>query len=130
MLREESILRDLPITVGTAELRPESRVAWPRLLQRALLPLQDGVLIYAALIVAYWLRRGLHPGLSPSEVIPFSQYQGVALLLLGIMMPALLLKGAYRARLGIEIIDEMVIIFSAATIAVAAIVVITFMLHQ
>lgn len=90
----------------------------------------DVVLIYGAFALAYWLRYAVKLGPSIHDLTPFSGYQSVVLLLLGIMIPALLLKGAYRSRLSTEIADEVVTVISSATISIAAVVVISFMLHQ
>lgn len=90
----------------------------------------DIVFVYAALLIAYWARYALGIGPRIHDAIPFSSYQGLAALLLGVMISTLALKGAYRARLSTEIVDEAATIFSAATISVAAIVVATFMLHE
>lgn len=95
-----------------------------------LLAIQDTVLIYAAMSLAYWMRYGLKLGPHISDTVAFSEYQWVAFLLLSIMMPTLLAKGAYRPRLGTEIADEVMTIFSAATISVASVTVVTYMLHQ
>jgi exopolysaccharide biosynthesis polyprenyl glycosylphosphotransferase len=119
-------------TKPIAALRPGIR-RQPGRLQRFLtvsLVVQDAVLIYVALSLAYWLRYGFKLGPTINGAVPFSAYQRVALLLLGIMMCTLFLKGAYRARLNREAVGECALIFSASTIAVAIVVVITFMLHM
>jgi exopolysaccharide biosynthesis polyprenyl glycosylphosphotransferase len=101
---------------------------------RRILPMvlaaQDALLIYFALLAAYWARYAIGIGPYAHDAIPFSGYQGLAILLLGILMPTLFLKGTYRARLSTEIVDEMSAIFGAVTVSVASIVVVTFMLHQ
>jgi exopolysaccharide biosynthesis polyprenyl glycosylphosphotransferase len=90
----------------------------------------DFTLIYFAFSLAYFARYSVHIGAGTGEIVPFAQYQGVALLLLGIMMPVLLAKGAYRTRMSTEIVDESVTIFSSATMTVATILVVTYMLHH
>ena len=91
---------------------------------------QDAILIYAALAAAYWTRYGLKIGPQIHDSTAFSGYQEVGLLLLALTLTTLHVKGAYRERLSTDVIDEAVVIFSSATIAVAALVVITSMLHQ
>lgn len=90
---------------------------------------QDALLINAALVLAYWVRSRVHVGSGGYHAIPFSSYQGLALLLLGLMIPALFIKGAYRRRLGMESVEEMGAIISAATLTIAGVLVITYMLH-
>lgn len=94
-----------------------------------LVVIQDAALIYGALTFAYWLRTGLKLGPATHGTIPFTEYQGVGALLLAVMLPTLLLKGAYRMRLNMEMMNEIVTIFSAATTTVASVLVVTFMLH-
>lgn len=90
----------------------------------------DIVLIYGAFVLAYWIRYELRLGPRIQDDIAFSAYQPLAILLLGVMVPTLMTKGAYRARFSTDIVDEVAVIFSAATITVATVVVVTFMLHQ
>lgn len=94
------------------------------------LALLDAGLIYAAFVLAYWIRYSLKAGPQIHDQIAFGAYQPLAVLLLGTMMPILVFKGAYRPRMTTEIADEFAVIFSTATITVAAIVVITAMLQQ
>ena len=119
------------IGVGeTLAARPVTKAAR---LQRAL-PLVmaglDVVLIYTAFVLAYWIRYSLKVGPQIHQQLSFAAYQPVAVLLLVIMMPVLLFKGAYRLRLSTDIVDEVVVIFSAATITVAAVVVVEEMLQS
>lgn len=119
------------IEVGErVEARPQFKVS--RL--RNFLPLgmaaADALLIYAALLLAYWIRYSLEIGPQIQDRVSFGAYQPVAILMLGIMMPVLFSKGAYRSRFSTEMVDELTVIFSAATISVAAIVVITTMLER
>ncbi|HEX8917326.1 MAG TPA: sugar transferase [Chloroflexota bacterium] len=90
----------------------------------------DSVMIYSAFVLAYWVRYALKVGPHIQESVSFSGYQPVALFLLGIMIPLLAVKGAYRSRLSRDVVDEAGLIFSTATITVASIVVITAMLHD
>lgn len=94
------------------------------------LVLSDAVLIYSAFILAYWIRYSLEIGPPIQQRVAFDAYQPLAGLLLGIMVGVLLLKGAYRTRMSTDVVDEFIAVFSAATISVAGIVVITSMLHQ
>lgn len=111
-------------------LRPASRRATARrYLPVGLLGL-DLALAYTAFILAYWIRYSLKLGPAIHEQISFSAYQPVVLLLLGVLMPVLLVKGAYRLRMSTEMVDEAVTVFSGVTITVAAIVVITAMLQR
>lgn len=95
-----------------------------------ILGLQDALLIYVALCAAFWVRYSLHVGPKISGGSSFLEYQDLGFLLLGIMLPTLFAKGAYHKRLSTEIIHEITAVFGAATIAVASIIVITFMLHR
>lgn len=119
--------------IGLGE-QVETRIPARGVLLRRWLPASlavlDAVLIAAAFVIAYWLRYSLKVGPQIHEQMAFRAYEPLAALLLGIMMPVLLVKGAYRLRMGTEILDEFGTIFSSATITVAAIVVITAMLQQ
>lgn len=101
---------------------------------RRLVPLTmaalDACLIYAAFILAYWLRYTLKLGPHIQDHITIWRYQPLAGLLLLVMMLVLLLKDAYRRRMSRDVVAESITIFSASTISVAAIVVVTAMLHQ
>lgn len=101
----------------------------PRRFLSFALAFQDALLVNAALILAYWLRNHVQVGSSTYRELPFSDYQGLAVLLLTIMMPALFIKGAYRKRLGMEGVEEAGAITGAATLTIACILVITYMLH-
>jgi exopolysaccharide biosynthesis polyprenyl glycosylphosphotransferase len=114
---------------GSTAIRARSRPALRRFLPWSVAAL-DALLIYGAFVVAYWARYSLKLGPHIQDQVPFGKYQPLALLVLGIMMSILLIKGAYRSRLSTEIVDELATIFSSATITVATIVVITAMLHQ
>ncbi|MGI8968011.1 MAG: sugar transferase [Chloroflexota bacterium] len=94
------------------------------------LPVQDAVLIYGALVLAYWARFLVGLGPSETRALPFSAYQGLAGLLLIVMLPTLLAKGAYSRRINRGSMDEFGAVTSAATIAIATIIAITFMLHR
>lgn len=95
-----------------------------------MLACQDAVLIYSAFIFAYWARYGLELGARVHDSIAFTGYQSVAVLLLGIMIPTLLARGAYRTSLSMDIVDEAKAIFGAATVSIASVIVITYMLHE
>jgi len=90
----------------------------------------DAVLIYVAFMLAYWLRYILKIGPHIQQQISFQMYQPVVVLLLVIMLPTLLIKGAYRARMSTELMGEFATIFSAGTISVALLEVITAILRQ
>ncbi len=113
--------------------RVEARSLVRRGGHRRFLPLTlaatDVILIYAALAGAYWVRYTLGIGPQIQVRVQFAAYQPLALLLLAAMLVVLFAKGAYRPRLSTDIVDEIGSIFSATTIAVAAVVVITAMLH-
>lgn len=104
-------------------------IRWARMSPLVLFAL-DGVLTYCAFIVAYWLRYSLRVGPAIQDQISFSSYQPLALMLLAIMIPVMVIKGAYRIRMGRELVDEAILVFSATTISVASVVVITSMAHQ
>jgi len=83
----------------------------------------DVLLIYLAFVSAYWIRYELKLGRPISTDVPFSNFQPLALLLLGVMMPVLVAKGAYRQRMSREGVDELTVVLSSSTITIAAIVV-------
>jgi len=90
----------------------------------------DAALIYVAFMLAYWLRYILKVGPHIQQQISFQMYQPVVVLLLAIMLPTLLIKGAYRARMSTELMGEFATIFSAGTISVALLVVTTAILRH
>ena len=112
------------------QARPQVRVSRLRRFLPLSLAALDVTLIYVAFVLAYWVRYSLKFGPHIREQLSFSAYQPVALLLLGIMMVVLLLKGAYRQRLSTEMVDEISAVVSSATISVAAIVIAEAMLQQ
>lgn len=95
-----------------------------------ILVVSDAVLIYAAFALAYFVRYTLQIGPDIQAQVTFQEYQPIAFLILIIMIPVLLLKSAYRIRMGTDTIDELGTIFSSATIAIAAMVVVTEMTHR
>jgi exopolysaccharide biosynthesis polyprenyl glycosylphosphotransferase len=92
--------------------------------------LMDASLLYSAFVLAYWLRYDLRVGPHIQDSTKFLDYLPVSFLLLATMMAVLFFKGAYRTRLGTEIVDEFATVFSSATISVASVVVITAMLNK
>lgn len=90
----------------------------------------DAVAIVLALAGAYWLRYGIKLGPAIRDRVDFSVYEPLAFLLLVVMLSVLFAKGAYRLRLATEVVDEVVMVFSAATLTVGAIVVITAMVNK
>ena len=90
----------------------------------------DAFLVLAAFLLAYWVRYSLKVGPEIQSQVPLSSYMPLGVMLLSVMIPILVLKGAYGTRLGRELVDEVVTIFSAATTTLAAIVVVTTMLHR
>jgi exopolysaccharide biosynthesis polyprenyl glycosylphosphotransferase len=94
------------------------------------LVLVDSTLVYLAFVLAYWMRYSLKIGPHIRDQVSFSAYQPLAPLLVGVMIAVLLSKGAYRVRLSTEVADEIITVFSAATITVASIVVVTTMLQN
>lgn len=90
----------------------------------------DALLVYCAFAVAYVARYDVRLGPRIQDHISFVSYQPVALLLLAVLLPALFVKGRYRYRMSSEMVDDLSAIASSSTIAVAAVVVITAMLHQ
>lgn len=87
----------------------------------------DVVAIYASFALAYWIRYTLRLGPPIREEISFGRYQPVVLLLIAVMLPVLLFKGAYRHRLGWDLTDDFTTALSAATTSVATMVVVTYM---
>lgn len=132
MLREEHLARKtlLADRLEGSALRSEFQRQDHRRVVVLGVALLDVLVIGLALGLAYWLRYDLQLGPALQQTVGFGAYQGLALVLMGILLPTLLLKGAYRPRLSTEIVDEAGIIISAATLSVAALLVITFMLHQ
>jgi exopolysaccharide biosynthesis polyprenyl glycosylphosphotransferase len=120
-------LIELSPSVSTAA---RSRSASLRRLIPITMAVVDALLIYGAFILAYWLRYTLKLGPHIQEHITFWRYQPLAGLLLLVMLVVLLLKDAYRRRMSRDVVAEAITIFSASTISVAAIVVVTAMLHQ
>lgn len=116
------------------EEQVERRVAPRASTLRRVLPiavvLVDLVLLYGALVAAYWVRYGLKIGPRIQQQLGFGSYEPIGLLLIAVTMPVLLAKGAYRTRLSTEAVDEFTTIFSGATISIAAIVVFMEMLHR
>jgi exopolysaccharide biosynthesis polyprenyl glycosylphosphotransferase len=113
-----------------AKARAASARRTLRRFQPLTVALLDIVLIYEAFALAYVVRYELKIGPAIHQNIGFSAYQPVGLLLLAIMIPVLFVKDAYRPRMSTEVVDEFITVFSATTIAVAAIVVIQAMLQQ
>jgi exopolysaccharide biosynthesis polyprenyl glycosylphosphotransferase len=110
--------------------RPQARLRHSRRLLPVTLAVSDAALIYLAFVLAYWTRYSLKLGPQIHDQLTFDAYQPIAALLLGTMMPVLLLKGAYRSRLSRDVVDEIGVVFSAATTSIAAIVVVTAMLQK
>jgi exopolysaccharide biosynthesis polyprenyl glycosylphosphotransferase len=86
----------------------------------------DVLTVYAAFVVAYVLRYHYKLGGHVKSDIAFGQYQPVAFMLICILIPVLLLKGAYRYRLSKDVADDFTTVFSAATISIAAVVIIAY----
>jgi exopolysaccharide biosynthesis polyprenyl glycosylphosphotransferase len=101
-----------------------------RRLTPLLLVILDLGLVYLAFVAAYWVRYDLKIGPTIRDQLGFDAYLPLVLPLLSLMFVSLWVKGAYRLRLGAEFEDEISTIFSAATITVATIVVITAMLQK
>lgn len=109
---------------------PDHRGGWlPRVTPVALVS-ADAAMVIIAFLLAYWLRYTAEVGPQIQQRVAIGRYAPLAALLLAIILPVLMIKGAYTAKLGRELVDDMVTVFSAATISVAGLVVITTMLHQ
>src|SRR5579862_2029850 len=106
-----------------------ARVAWRRIATTTLIVF-DLAVVYVAFVAAYWIRYDVRLGPAIRDQLGFDAWTPLILPLLGLMILALWAKGAYRLRMGDEIQDDVASAFSAATIAVATLVVITSMLHQ
>jgi exopolysaccharide biosynthesis polyprenyl glycosylphosphotransferase len=91
---------------------------------------QDVVLICTAFVLALGARYRFDIGPRVAPEVPVANYPQLGVLVLGIMMFTLVMKGAYRRRLSTEVVDEIKTIFGAATIAIASVIVITYMLHR
>jgi exopolysaccharide biosynthesis polyprenyl glycosylphosphotransferase len=95
-----------------------------------LLVLIDAVVTCIAFMAAYWIRYDIGIGPRIRDDLGFGAWTPLMLPLLVLVMFCLWAKGAYRFRMGDEIQDDVISAFSAATIAVATLVVVTSMLHQ
>lgn len=115
---------------GRLEPRSVPRVSTLRRLFPLALVLLDVYLIFVAFIIAYWMRYQLKVGPTITEQLSFAQYRPIGALLIGLLVPVLAIKGAYRTRMSREVVHEAATVFSASTITIAAIVVITAMLHK
>ncbi|MGH2443384.1 MAG: sugar transferase [Chloroflexota bacterium] len=94
------------------------------------LALLDGALVYAAFAVSYWIRYTLKLGPQIQASVAFSAYQSLAVLLVSVMLLVLAVKGAYRVRMGTDIVDDITRTVSAATITIGIVVVITTMIQK
>jgi exopolysaccharide biosynthesis polyprenyl glycosylphosphotransferase len=90
----------------------------------------DCALVYLAFLLAYQLRYTFKLGPGIRAQMTLGNYWPLAAMLVAIMIPTLVVKGGYGSRFGRELLDEVVTVFSAATITMAAIVVITTMTHE
>lgn len=90
----------------------------------------DACLIVAAFLLAYWVRYTLQIGPPIKDRLPLSQFEPLIAYLVAVMLTLLLFKGAYAWRLGRETVDEAITSFSAATIAVASMVVVASMVQR
>lgn len=90
----------------------------------------DLAVVYVAFAAAYWVRYDLRLGPAIQDQLGFGAWAPLILPLMILMLISLWAKGAYRLRLGDEIQDDVTAAFSAATITVATIVVLTSMFHQ
>lgn len=101
-----------------------------RRLALGILVLFDLAVVYGAFVAAYWVRYDLRIGPAIRDQLGFAAWTPLILPVLLLMLVALWAKGAYRLRMGDEIQDDLISAFSAATIAVATLVVLTSMLHR
>jgi exopolysaccharide biosynthesis polyprenyl glycosylphosphotransferase len=120
----------LPEHAAASPLELRARASTYRRWAPGLLFCTDLVAIYAAFVVAYLVRYALKLGPHIKSQIAFGQYQPVALMLICIIIPVLLVKGAYRYRLSKDLTDDFTTVFSAATIAVAAVVIIAYFTNK
>ncbi|MGI8967924.1 MAG: sugar transferase [Chloroflexota bacterium] len=90
----------------------------------------DAVLILTAFLLAYWIRYTLGVGPQIQQRASLQSYLPLALLLFATMGAVLFAKGAYRARMSNDVVDEMGTVVSAATLTVGVLVVITTMVHK
>jgi len=90
----------------------------------------DAVAIVLALAGAYWLRYSARLGPAIRDRVDFTAYEPLAVLLLAVMLAVLFAKGAYRLRMATEVVDEVLMVFSAATLTIGAIVVIAAMVNK
>jgi len=104
-------------------------VRWRRIAV-AIMVLFDMAVVYVAFVAAYWVRYDIRLGPVIRDQLGFKAWTPLIGPLLALMLIALWAKGAYRLRMGDEVQDDVAAAFSAATIAVATLVVITSMLHQ
>lgn len=121
-----SVFEAKPVLVAGEAHRSSS---WHRMIP-ALLAGLDAGLILVAFAAAYWTRYSLKLGPQIQERVSAGQYLPLVALLLVVLMCVLAAKGAYSTSLSRESVDEIATIFSAATISIAVIVVVTTMLHR
>lgn len=98
----------------------------------AVLVMCDLAVVYVAFVASYWVRYDLQlgPAIRPGDKLGFESWAPLILPLLALMLVTLWIKGAYRLRMGNELQDDLTSAFSAATITIATLVVVTSMLHQ
>jgi exopolysaccharide biosynthesis polyprenyl glycosylphosphotransferase len=98
----------------------------------AILLLFDLAVVYVAFVAAYWVRYDLQigPAIPTRDLVGFKAWTPLILPLLAFMILCLWSRGAYRLRMGDEVQDDFAVAFSAATLAVAALIIVTAMLHE
>jgi exopolysaccharide biosynthesis polyprenyl glycosylphosphotransferase len=111
----------LEVRVSSSTVRRVLRIA---------LVLQDAVMAYVAVMCAYVARFDLHIGPPIRQSVGLSSYQFLACLLIAVLLPLLLFKGAYRMRMGSGVVQDVARVAGASTTAVATILVISFLLKE
>lgn len=111
-------------------LRAQRRASAASRLAPVCLVAIDCSLVYVAFLLAYQLRYTFKLGPQIQAHMTLENYWPIGAMLIGIMIPTLVFKGGYASRFGRELLDEVVTVFSAATITMAAIVVVTTMTHH
>ena len=90
----------------------------------------DVATVCVAFVLAYWIRYTLGIGPAIQDQVSLRQYEPFFLLLMMVMLPVLLFKGAYRHRLSRDLTDDFTTVFSAATISIATVIVVTYLTHK
>jgi exopolysaccharide biosynthesis polyprenyl glycosylphosphotransferase len=96
----------------------------------AILAIADIGTVYLAFLGSYYVRYDLSLGPRVRDNLGIDAYLPLLPGLFALVLASMWFKGAYRLRLGKEIEDDITATFSAATISVATLIVVTAMLQH